>query len=444
MSMNMVAIIQKTKDGQPLTREEIAYVVRGAADNSLPDYQLAAWLMAVCFRGMTPQETADLTMEMVHSGDVVDLSALDGVCVDKHSTGGVGDTTTLVLVPLVAACGVPVAKMSGRALGHTGGTLDKLESIPGMRIDLSIEEFIAQVKRIGCAVVGQTKALAPADKRLYALRDVTCTVDSMPMITASILSKKLAAGTEAIVLDVKTGNGALMRTLQDSIALAESMVRIGKLAGKTTLALVTGMDEPLGSHIGNALEVKEAIDVLAGRTAGPLLEVSLTLGSQMLVAGQRAQNLGEARAMLREALDSGKGLAKLAEMIAAQGGDARITEDLSRLPQAAHQVPVPALKAGFIDHMDTVAIGYAAHTVGAGRVTKDDPLDPAVGIVMQKRIGDAVMQGEAIAVLYVNDLHTVQQAIEQIQQAVVIGDQPVAPPPLIHAVVMPDGVQYLA
>ncbi|MDR3050109.1 MAG: thymidine phosphorylase [Oscillospiraceae bacterium] len=442
MGMNMVSIILKKKAGEVLTTEEIRFVAQGAAKNTLPPEQLSAWLMAVCWRGMDDRETADLTLAMAYSGDVVDLSAIPGVCVDKHSTGGVGDTTTLVLVPLVAACGAPVAKMSGRALGHTGGTLDKLESIPGMRIYLDQAAFIDQVRRVGCAVVGQTQSLAPADKLLYALRDVTGTVDSLPLIASSIVSKKLAAGSGAIVLDVKTGNGALMPTLDASVALARAMVRIGKLAGKPTLALVTGMEEPLGSHVGNALEVKEAIDILAGRAAGPLLRVSLALGSQMLVAAGKAADLVQAEILLQKALASGAGLAKLRDMIAAQGGDPRVTEDVSLLPRARHLSPVPAERDGYVDHMDTVAIGRAAQLLGAGRETKEQAIDTAVGLVMHKRIGEAVAKGEPVATLHANDPALARQAAAVLARAVTIGGAQTAPPPLIHAIIMPDTEEY--
>ncbi|MCL2810513.1 MAG: thymidine phosphorylase [Clostridia bacterium] len=438
--MDMVSIIRKKKAGGALAREEIEYVVRGATEKTLPDYQLSAWLMAVCWRGMDARETTDLTLAMAHSGETVDLSELGGVCVDKHSTGGVGDTTTLILTPLVAACGAPVAKMSGHALGHTGGTLDKLESIPGMGIELGQQAFIAQVRRIGCALVGQTDALAPADKTLYALRDVTGTVESLPLIASSIVSKKLASGAGAIVLDVKTGNGAMMQTEAESIELARRMVDIGRIAGKPMVAVITGMDEPLGSHVGNALEVKEAIDVLAGRVEGPLLEVSLILGALMLVAAGKAPDTATARAKLTEALRCGAGLQKLRQMIQAQGGDPRVADDPSLLPQAVHRVPVPTLRAGYVARMDTVAIGYAAQSLGAGRVTKDDVIDPAVGLVMQVRIGDRVEAGQPLAVLYANDTEHVAEALEAVQRAIVIEDTQVEPPRLIRALVTAEGI----
>ena len=442
--MNIVEIILKKKRGEALTREEIRFFARGAADGSLPDEQLAALLMAICLRGMTPQETADLTMEMMHSGEVVDLSGAGGVCVDKHSTGGVGDTTTLVLTPLVAACGAKVAKMSGRGLGHTGGTLDKLESIPGCTVSLSQEAFVEQVRRIGCAVIGQTGDLVPADKRLYALRDVTGTVDSVPLIASSILSKKLAAGAHAIVLDVKTGSGALMQTLKDSIELAQAMVRIGTLAGRPILAMVTGMDQPLGTHVGNALEVKEAIDILSGRAddrSADLREVSLLLGGQMLLAAGVAASRDEARRLLEQALQSGAGLDKLREMIAAQGGDACVCDDTGLLPRARYILPVPALRDGYICSMDTTGIGYAAQGLGAGRARKTDVIDPAVGLVMAARIGDPVRAGEPIAHIHANDEARGREAVARMQRLVQLSDTQPQKPPLILAEVTPQGVR---
>ena len=402
MRMQILDIITKKKLGQPLTREEITYFARGAADKTIPDYQLAALLMAIRLNGMTAQETTDLTLAMRDSGDVCDLSAIPGKKIDKHSTGGVGDTTTLILAPLVAACGVPVAKMSGRGLGHTGGTLDKLESIPGLSVEETEERFIRQVQEIGLAVIGQTAALAPADKTLYALRDVTSTVDSLPLIAASIMSKKLASGADGIVLDVKTGSGALMETLPDALALAQTMVDIGKLAGKPVVAVITSMAQPLGTHIGNALEVKDAIDVLAGRTQGDLLEISLLLGSHMLVLAEKAKTLPEARAMLENALSSGVGLRKLAEMIAAQGGDPRVVEDLSLLPQAAVKRVMRAETVGYLSAMDTTALGMAAQTmVDIGKLAGK----PVVAVItsmaqpLGTHIGNALEVKDAIDVL---------------------------------------------
>lgn len=437
--MDMKEILEIKKQGGTLSREQLRFVARGAADNSIPDYQLSALLMAICCRGMTPKETSDLTLEMRDSGDVLDLSDI-GVCVDKHSTGGVGDTTTLILVPLCAACGAKVAKMSGRGLGHTGGTLDKLESIPGCRVDLSEEEFAAQVKRIGCAVIGQTGDLAPADKTLYSLRDVTATVDSIPLISASILSKKLAAGTDAIVLDVKTGTGALMQTLEESIALAKEMVDIGTHAGKQITAIVTGMDQPLGTHVGNALEVKEAIDVLSGRAKGDLLEVSLTLGAQMLCAAGVQSDVQDARASLRKALESGAGLQKLKEMIASQGGDASVCDDVTRLPAAKHIAEVRATREGYVGGMDTTQIGNIGQALGAGRAKKTDAIDPAVGLVMNVRIGDKVKAGDSLATLHANKEELLSSASAALHDAIDIIQKVPTQPPLIYAVITREGV----
>ena len=440
MTPDILSIIEKKKLGQALTQAEITFFADGAARGTIREYQLAALLMAIRLNGMTREETVNLTLAMAHSGDMVDLTAIPGIPTDKHSTGGVGDTTTLVLAPLVAACGVPVAKMSGRGLGHTGGTLDKLESIRGFRIGLSMAQFIAQVQRIGVAVIGQTGNLAPADKELYALRDVTSTVDSLPLIASSIMSKKLASGAQAIVLDVKTGSGAIMHTLEESIALAQAMVHIGADAGRRMVALVTDMGEPLGSHVGNALEVKEAIDVLSGRVQGPLLTVSLALGSYMLMAGGVAQTPQQGEAMLRSALDSGSGLAKLREMITAQGGDARVCDDVSLLPQAKVLRDVPALSAGYLRGTDAMALGNAAQRIGAGRREKTDVIDYSVGFVLHKRIGDSIQPGEALATVYCRDEGDAAFAIGEVQNALAIGAQPTQPLKLIHAIVEPDRV----
>ena len=439
--MNMVSIIEKKKLGQVLSKEEIDFFVAGAADGSIPDYQLAALLMAIRLNGMNREETTQITLAMTASGDVCDLSAIPGIPVDKHSTGGVGDTTTLVLAPLVAACGVPVAKMSGRGLGHTGGTLDKLESIPGLSVSLSEEDFPKQVQEIGLAVIGQSKNLAPADKTLYALRDVTSTVDSLPLISSSIVSKKLASGAQGIVLDVKTGAGAMMQTLEDSIELAQTMVRIGCDAGRRMVALVTDMGEPLGSHVGNALEVKEAIDVLSGRVEGPLLYVSLELGARMLILGGAAETIVDAKAKLLDALRSGRGLETLRRMIAAQGGDPACCDDVSALPQAKVILPVPALQSGYVHHMDTIGLGNTAQAMGAGRRTKEDVIDPSVGFVLHKRIGHAVSTGEAIATVYARDEASAAAAIHAIQRQVIITDEQVPPCKLIHAFVTDQSVE---
>ncbi|NLO86604.1 MAG: thymidine phosphorylase [Clostridiales bacterium] len=433
--MTMIEIIEKKKLNQPLSKPEIEYFVQGAATGSIPDYQLAALLMAIRLNGMNREETAMLTLAMTASGDVADLSSIDGIPTDKHSTGGVGDTTTLVLVPLVAACGVPVAKMSGRGLGHTGGTLDKLESIKDFSINISEDAFIHQVRTIGCAVIGQSGNLVPADKALYALRDVTSTVDSMPLIASSIVSKKLASGAKAIVLDVKTGAGALMQTTEESIELAQTMVHIGHDAGRKMIALVTDMGEPLGSHVGNALEVKEAIDVLSGRVTGPLLTLSLELGARMLLLSGAAGDIEEAKAKLQNALQSGAGLATLKKMITAQGGDPSCCDDTSLLPQAKVVKDVPALQSGYVHHMDTIALGNTTQAMGAGRKQKTDIIDHSVGFVLHHRIGDSVTKGAPIATAYAKDEQSANDAIAEIQEAIAISDEKVAPCKLIHAIV---------
>lgn len=441
--MDIVSIIEKKKLKQPLSAEEIAFFADGAARATIPDYQLSALLMAIRLNDMNREETVALTQAMAASGDQADLSSIEGVPTDKHSTGGVGDTTTLVLAPLVAACGVPVAKMSGRGLGHTGGTLDKLESIKGFRVGLTMEDFIAQVRRIGLAVIGQSQNLAPADKALYALRDVTSTVDSLPLIASSIMSKKLASGARAIVLDVKTGSGAIMHTLEQSIGLAQAMVRIGTDAGRNVVALVTDMGEPLGSHVGNALEVKEAIDVLAGRVTGPLLEVSLALGSRMLVAAYAAATVEEAEARLLEALRSGRGLDKLREMIAAQGGDARVCDDVSLLPRARVIRDVPAPADGFIQSMETMRLGNLAQHIGAGRREKTDVIDYSVGFVLHRRIGDFVSAGEPLATVHCRNQEDADMAELTLQNAVPILRHKVPPLKLVHAVVEAETVTRL-
>ena len=436
----MVEIITKKKLGQALTAKEIDFFVQGAARQTIPDYQLSALLMAIRLNGMTAEETTRLTLSMRDSGDVADLSAIPGVKVDKHSTGGVGDTTTLVLAPLVAACGVPVAKMSGRGLGHTGGTLDKLESIPGLSVELTEERFIRQVQDIGAAVIGQTGTLAPADKTLYALRDVTATVDSLPLIASSIMSKKLASGADAIVLDVKTGSGAIMQTLEGSIELAKAMVDIGALAGKPVTAVVTGMEQPLGTHVGNALEVKDAIDVLSGRTRGDLLAVSLLLGGHMLVLAGRAATPEEGSTLLQRALDSGRGLQKFREMIAAQGGDPAVCDDVTLLPQPAVIRRVAAGRTGYVKDMDTMALGLTAQAMGAGRIRKTDALDYSVGFILPVRIGDRVEKDTELCTLYARNEEEAARAEASIRGAIAFSDAPVERPPLCYAVVTRDGV----
>ncbi len=433
--LNPTEILRKKRFGEELTDEEIRAFANGVVDGSFTDYQAAALLMAVCINGMTDRETLALTMAMAESGDTLDLSDIPGVKVDKHSTGGVGDTTSLILVPLVAACGVKVAKMSGRGLGFTGGTLDKMESIPGLNTSIGADEFKDIVRRLGCAIIGQTAELAPADKVLYALRDVTSTVDCQPLIISSILSKKLAAGCDVVVLDVKVGSGAMMDTPEKAHQLAEAMVRIGNGSGRKFSALITDMDQPLGMYIGNALEVEEAIDVLAGRTGGRLRTVSLLLGAHILKNAGFAASVDEGLKIMEEKLASGEGLKKLAEMIAAQGGDARVAYDTSLLPKAEKLIDVPAPRAGYVAAITTSDIGEAAKMLGAGRTRKEDPIDPAVGIVMKKRIGDFVAAGEALCTLHANPGSNVEAAQALIARAIRLSEDPVAEPELIHSVV---------
>ncbi len=435
--MDFVELIETKKKGLPLSDEQITLFARAAADPGSHDYQLAALLMAIRLNGMDPRETAALTMAMAQTGDML-VPEVGGVPVDKHSTGGVGDTTTLVLVPLVAACGGKVIKMSGRGLGHTGGTVDKLESIPGFQVELPEKTFVDIVRQVGCCVVGQSQHLVPADKRLYALRDVTSTVDSIPLIASSIMSKKLAGGAKAIVLDVKVGSGALMKTVEDCIALSKVMVDIGVRSGRQVVAMITGMQEPLGSHIGNALEVKDAIDVLSGRTTGPLLEVSLLLGEQMLILSGLAGSQHDARQQLLHALATGKGLQKFEEMIIAQGGDGRVCHDVGLLPTARETLHVESPVDGYIHLIDAESVGNAAQLMGAGRRSKEDQIDLAVGIVMNKRIGDRVSKGEALATLHVNKKDMVQTARNMLLDAFTFGDTPVAKAPLLYAKVTKD------
>ena len=438
--MRMTDIIQKKRDGGALSQEEIAFFIQGYTAGQIPDYQAAALLMAIWYRGMDPAETAWLTACMARSGEAVDLSAIPGVKVDKHSTGGVGDKTTLVVAPLVAACGVPVAKMSGRGLGFTGGTIDKLESIPGLRTDFDREAFFAIVRQAGLAVIGQSGQLAAADKKLYALRDVTCTVDSLPLIASSIMSKKLAAGADAIVLDVKTGSGAFMKTLEDSIRLARTMVEIGEHNGRSTAALVTDMDRPLGRAVGNALEVAEAAATLRGRGPEDLTGLSLRLAAEMLGAAGRGSP-ADCLAAARRALESGEGFARLSRMVQAQGGDPRALEDPARLPQAALVRPVDSPQSGWLAHLDTAACGRAAMVLGAGRERKEDPVDPAAGLVFCKKPGDRVEAGEPLALLYTNRPQAVEEAGALLLGAAAFASQPPAQPPLVLARVTKEGVE---
>ena len=433
--INPCDLLRKKRFGGELNEMEIRAFVQGVVDGSIADYQISALLMAICINGMTDRETLALTLEMARSGDTLDLRDIPGVKADKHSTGGVGDTTSLILVPLVAACGVRMAKMSGRGLGFTGGTLDKLESIPGMRVEMPIEAFKRQVTEIGCAIIGQTAQLAPADKVLYALRDVTATVDCMPLVVSSILSKKLAAGCDVVVLDVKSGSGAIMDTPEKSRQLAEKMVRIGNLSGKRFSALITDMDQPLGNYIGNALEVEEAIGILSGRMGGDLRDVSLSLGAHILKNAGAAESLTAGRELLEQKLDSGEGLRKLADMIRAQGGDPRVTDDVSLLPKAKSHVELKADADGYLGRICTSDVGNAAKLLGAGREKKTDIIDPAVGIVMHKRIGDRVRRGESLCTLHIGEHSDRIGAYNLLKRALVIGKEPVQKPPLVHAVV---------
>ncbi|MGG2973218.1 pyrimidine-nucleoside phosphorylase [Geobacillus stearothermophilus] len=433
--MRMVDLIAKKRDGKALTKEEIEWIVRGYTNGDIPDYQMSALAMAIYFRGMTEEETAALTMAMVHSGEMLDLSSIRGVKVDKHSTGGVGDTTTLVLGPLVASVGVPVAKMSGRGLGHTGGTIDKLESVPGFHVEISKDEFIRLVNENGIAIIGQTGDLTPADKKLYALRDVTATVNSIPLIASSIMSKKIAAGADAIVLDVKTGAGAFMKKLDEARRLARVMVDIGKRVGRRTMAVISDMSQPLGYAVGNALEVKEAIETLKGNGPHDLTELCLTLGSHMVYLAEKAPSLDEARRLLEEAIRSGAAIAAFKTFLAAQGGDASVVDDLDKLPKAAYTSTVTAAADGYVAEMAADDIGTAAMWLGAGRAKKEDVIDLAVGIVLHKKIGDRVQKGEALATIHSNR-PDVLDVKEKIETAIRLSPQPVARPPLIYETIV--------
>ncbi len=443
-TMDFISIIERKKLGLELTAEEIRTFASGAADGSVKDYQLAALLMAIRLVGMTDRETADLTMAMAKSGEMLDPD-VGGVPVDKHSTGGVGDTTTLILAPLVAACGGKVLKMSGRGLGHTGGTIDKMESIPGMRVTLPTEEFVRIVREIGCCVVGQSERLAPADKRLYALRDVTSTVDSVPLIASSILSKKFASGAGAIVLDVKTGSGALMATEQASLALARTMVRIGTLAGRRITAVISGMEEPLGSHVGNALEVREAIDVLSGKCPEdiPLTRVALYLGVHMLTLSGVARGMDEARGMLLKKLRDGSGLEKFREMIIRQGGDPRVCDDTSLLGTAPVVREILSPRDGYLRATDCMRLGYAAQHMGAGRRTKEDRIDLRVGFVMRRRIGDPCRRGESICTLHAADEGSAVRAEREILDALSFSEAPCPPSVFLRDVADENGVRSI-
>ncbi|CAM3122560.1 pyrimidine-nucleoside phosphorylase [Paenibacillus lupini] len=442
--MRAVDLIQKKRDGGELTAKELTFLVDGYCEGGIPDYQMSAWAMAVFYRGMTPAETAALTLAMANSGDQVDLAPIAGVKVDKHSTGGVGDKTTLIIAPLVASAGVPVAKMSGRGLGHTGGTIDKLESIAGFQTELSREKFLEQVNELGISVIGQSGNLAPADKKLYALRDVTATVESIPLIASSVMSKKIAAGADAIVLDVKTGSGAFMKTIEDSEQLAQAMVEIGTQVGRQTAAVISDMDQPLGFAIGNALEVREAIETLQGKGPADLTELCLTLGAHMVVLGGKAKDFSEAKALLQRQLDSGEALSKFKQFIAAQGGDASVADDVELLPQAAEQVEVKAAGAGYIASIHAEQLGIAAMLLGAGRATKEASIDYSVGIIIRKKVGDSVSEGDTLAVLHTraND-STLEEVAAKVRDAYTISTDKPEERPLLLSVVTAEGtVRY--
>lgn len=433
--MRMYDIILKKRNKEELTDEEIAFFVKGYTEGSIPDYQASALCMAIYFSGMSEREIATLTLEMAHSGDMLDLSKIDGIKVDKHSTGGVGDKTSLVLTPLVASVGVPVAKMSGRGLGHTGGTIDKLESFPGFTTEISEETFINNVNKIGIAIAGQTKNMAPADKKLYALRDVTATIESIPLISGSIMSKKIAAGADVIVLDVKTGSGAFMKTEEDSVALAKEMVKIGNNVGRKTYAIVSNMDQPLGMCVGNAIEVEEAIDTLSGKGPEDLLELCLTLGSLMTVAGGKAPDTETARKMLMEKLNSGEALKKLAEFVEAQNGDSKPVFDTSLLPKASITYELVSDMDGYVERMITDQVGIAAMVLGGGRETKESDIDLSVGIRLNKKTGDKVAKGELLATVYANDEKKLQNAIKILRESYIIGTTATPKPVLIKQII---------
>ncbi|MCE5022940.1 pyrimidine-nucleoside phosphorylase [Staphylococcus haemolyticus] len=431
--MRMVDIIEKKRDGKSLSKEEIEFFIKGYTNGDIPDYQASSLAMAIFFQDMNDEERAALTMAMVNSGDVIDLSKINAIKVDKHSTGGVGDTTTLVLAPLVAAVGVPVAKMSGRGLGHTGGTIDKLESIKGFHVEISEEDFIKLVNENQVAVIGQSGNLTPADKKLYALRDVTGTVNSIPLIASSIMSKKIAAGADAIVLDVKTGNGAFMKTLEDAEALAHAMVSIGNNVGRNTMAIISDMSQPLGRAIGNALELKEAIDTLNGKGPEDLTELVLTLGSQMVVLANRANTLEEARQLLNEAIENGSALEKFKTFLENQGGDASVVDAPELLPTATYQIEYKAQSSGVVSELIANEIGVASMMLGAGRQTKEDEIDLSVGIVLNKKVGDVVKEGESLLTIHSNR-ENVDDVIKKLDESIEIQAQATTPT-LIHKII---------
>ena len=434
MIMRMYDLIMKKRNGGTLSRDEIFFMIEGYTKGNIPDYQMSAMMMAIYFNGMNEKETAALTMAMAESGDQLDLSGIQGIKVDKHSTGGVGDKTSLALTPMVSACGVKIAKMSGRGLGHTGGTIDKLESFQGFSTSLSEEAFIDQVNRIGISIIGQTKNLAPADKKLYALRDVTATVDNMSLIASSIMSKKLAAGADAIVLDVKTGSGAFMKEEADAMLLAGEMMTIGKNAGRKMMAVISDMDQPLGNAVGNALEVKEAIETLKGHGPADFTELCMTLGSCMLMVAEIAENEQQAREMMKEAVDSGKALDKLAELVEAQGGDKRMVYETDLLPKASSITPLLSEKDGYVEKIQCDEVGICSLILGGGRETKESVIDLSVGIVLTKKVGSHVKAGEPLAYIHSNEEAKRLACEERLRKAFHIGDKVKKEGAIIHQI----------
>ncbi len=438
--MRMYDLIIKKRNGAALCKEEINFMIAEYTAGRIPDYQMSAMMMAIYFQGMTKEETCDLTMAMAASGEMLDLSGIEGVKVDKHSTGGVGDKTSIALAPMVAACGVKIAKMSGRGLGHTGGTIDKLESFPGFSTGISTKHFIEQVNRIGISIMGQTADLAPADKKLYALRDVTATVDHMSLIASSIMSKKLASGADAIVLDVKTGSGAFMKNKDDAFALAKEMAVLGTRAGKKTTAVISDMDQPLGNAVGNALEVKEAIETLQGKGPADFMELCMTLGAQMLVAGGRAESAGQAQEMLGKVIEDGTALSKLARFIEAQGGDAAAVYDTSLLPQAPIVEEIFSEKEGYVEKIICDEIGVCSLLLGGGRETKESQIDLSVGLILHKKVGDYVKAGESLATIHAGSKEKLTAAKERFVRAYTFGQNPVTREKLIKGILEGDKI----
>lgn len=438
--MRMYDLITKKKQGKALTKEEIEFIVEGFTKDQIPDYQMSAFLMAVYFQGMNIEETIHLTTAMAHSGDILDLSKIEGKKADKHSTGGVGDKTSLIIGPMVAALGVPVAKMSGRGLGHTGGTIDKLESFPGFSVALSEEQFIDNVNRMKLAIVGQTANLAPADKKMYALRDVSATVDSIPLIAGSIMSKKIAAGSDVIVLDVKVGSGAFMKTIEDAVTLAKTMVQIGEGVGRTTYAVLSDMSQPLGHYVGNSLEVQEAIETLKGNGPKDLVDASMTLASYMLLGVGRASTLEEATDLLNQTVTDGSALLKLKEFVTAQGGDASYVDSPGKFPKTLYSEEAICLEEGYVSQILTDEIGMASLMLGGGRETKESEIDLSVGIYINKKVGDFVKKGESLAVLYANDMERLKAAMPRLMKAYKLSKQHVDTPKHVLGIVTKEEV----